>query len=516
MDFSDEVGPESIWEDDNNFYQENETLVISIFHIDPMLERDEIKSNLQRVLTDIHNRFEPWLDHYIWNQEPVKFEMCEHDDVEYIYGKLVFGDYYNDEWLVTQILFELSKTYEDLYIHLSDNEGELILIEGADQLPEWIEPGNAKNRDWINHGRILIIPEEYYKDRGLKMKEALKFLDRAVYKCLKIAELDKVIISKLKQYPTKALEGQVELEITLPREYAGLLMKSNILNQAVIAHGKDIQGGNATENLTTTDLVDLKIRTTALAYLFTDFYAKSQNESQKLAGGKLVTISLQKYLNENPNIKLDYKPTDKEIQDFNLKGDVLQKELIRLMRIDKYVEPNIKFDDSNETENPENDDLVSKLETFFKDTNAGLDGVENKPQDFTKSTNFKIEELEPESEDSDEEDEEARKYLAQENIDIDEDDFFEFFAKEALKLSDEDLETFRNMKLDDEQNVTNDQDEEDYEPDSDEEELLKNFASGDATQSIQELLKSLQTEGGANGPAATLLQSLGMNITTEK
>lgn len=508
MYYEAEPSPELIWDDSDEVGLEKETLLVSMFHINPMLTEEEIRDELQRVYKDLTVRFEPWVDHYIWNEGPVKFQLEQQNGLYYIYGELMFGDYFNDEWLVTQILFELSKTYEDLYIHLSDNEGEFLLIEGADNLPDWLEPKNARNRDWINHGRILIIPDEYYKDRGLKMTEALKFLDRAVYKCLKLEKLDELVKKKLKEFPTKALEGQVELEITVPRHIAGLLMKKNVLNQAVMAYGKEISS-DGKDPVDANDTVDLKIRTTALAFLFLDYILKSQQlTSPKIDGGLLVTKALEAYVKDHQNIDTGYLPTDKELAEFNEQGDLLQNELIRLMRIDKRVKPNISFDGSlsNGNDSVGDEDMISRLENFFKDTNAGLDGVENVNVQ-QREPNSKIEELDPESDsEEDDDDAEAKKYLAQEKIDIDEDDFFEFFAKEALKLSDKDLEGFRNLNLDEKPSQ-----DDDYEPDSEEEEFFKNFTSGDVGKSLQELLKSMETEGGLNGPAATLLQSMGMN-----
>lgn len=508
------MDPDSIWEQLKNVYFEKETLVISMFHINPMLTREEIKIELQRVRKDLEVRFDPWINHYVWNESPITFQMTEYDDIDYIYGELVFGDHFADEWLVTQILFDLSKTYEDLYIHLSDNEGEFLLIEGAQYLPDWLEPDNAGNRDWINHGRILIIPEEYYRDRSLKLAEALKFLDRVVYKCLKVEELDNAVINKVKQFPKVALEGQISLEITVPRKIAGVLMRNRVLNQAVLSFGKEINNEKVSPKFD--DLVDLKIQTTALAYLFIDYYLKSQNlSSPKTDGGKLVTQAVEKYLKEDSNLSLIYTPSDQDLKSFNEQGDVLQKELIRLMRIDKHVEPNLDFGDlpTGEDGLQQDDEIISRLESFFKDTNAGLDGVET-PTDKTGLPKAKIEVVESEP-DSDDENEEARKYFKEEGVDISEDDFFEFFAKEGLKLTDEDLETFRNMNLDHEKEPKSDEDEhEDY--DSEEEELLQKLGSGGVAESLQELLKSLETEGGMNGPTATLLQSLGLSLPKPK
>lgn len=51
-----------------------------------------------------------------------------------------------DEWVIVYILRELSKKFDDIWIKVSDSDGEFLLIEAAGALPAWLEPEVADNR----------------------------------------------------------------------------------------------------------------------------------------------------------------------------------------------------------------------------------------------------------------------------------------------------------------------------------------------------------------------------------
>lgn len=55
-------------------------------------------------------------------------------------------DAVDDEWLLVWLLVQLSLKVEDAVVGVSDEDGEFLLIEGADELPRWLTPDNAVNR----------------------------------------------------------------------------------------------------------------------------------------------------------------------------------------------------------------------------------------------------------------------------------------------------------------------------------------------------------------------------------
>lgn len=62
----------------------------------------------------------------------------------HLWGATRFGDNIEDEWLIVHILIQLSKQFssEDVWISVSDSDGQFLLIEAALVLPSWITPDN--------------------------------------------------------------------------------------------------------------------------------------------------------------------------------------------------------------------------------------------------------------------------------------------------------------------------------------------------------------------------------------
>ncbi|KAH3678125.1 hypothetical protein WICMUC_001689 [Wickerhamomyces mucosus] len=523
------VHTDHIWnfKEDGVVIFEKETLLVTLFQLNPIQTKEESIQEINKIYKDLQNRFKPWIDHYVWDSEPIEFHLVEEKGYNYIYGQLILGDLIDDEWLITKLLFDLTKSYPDLYIHLNDNEGEFLLVEGYDCLPDWLEPSNSSNRDWINQERILIIPEQYYQDRGLNLIESLKFLEKANYKCIYNIPLNERIKNKLIDYPIKSLQSQIFIEFEIPRNYAGLLMRKNILNESIFSFSKEIGGNfqqdsyeNFERKINTKDLVKLKIKITGLCYLFIQHYLQNQ-ELGFDQNSQLITQFVESYINEN-QLELIYSPSDDEIKQFNDRGDKLQIELIRLMQLESFVEPkldhyverngNKKEPDTNEAE------LISKLETFFKDTEAGIKGVNNMDDILSSKLQEEFDQND-DSTDDEEIDKTAKEFFKDENIDIDEDDFFEFFSKEALKLNDEDLAKLRNFSLNDDfkvdeilenKNQSNENGNINYDNDDDDEyeDYEEQFNNDDFKASLAEMIKSLKSEGGLNGPASTFFENL--------
>jgi hypothetical protein len=64
----------------------------------------------------------------------------------FLHGLTNYGDSVEDEWLIVYILRELSNRFEDLWIKVTDTDGEFLLIEAANTLPRWLNPEIADNR----------------------------------------------------------------------------------------------------------------------------------------------------------------------------------------------------------------------------------------------------------------------------------------------------------------------------------------------------------------------------------
>ncbi|KJE95193.1 SGT1 protein [Capsaspora owczarzaki ATCC 30864] len=84
------------------------------------------------------------------------------ETVQCLAGVSSYGDNVGDEWLLVYILRELTARIPDLTVQLADtSDGDILLIEAADELPEWITPRIARNRVFLRQGRLHIVPTKY-------------------------------------------------------------------------------------------------------------------------------------------------------------------------------------------------------------------------------------------------------------------------------------------------------------------------------------------------------------------
>ena len=121
------------------------------------------------------------LDDYIWHNDPFHLKIALDSEEKQIYlaGNVKYGENIDDEWFIVHLLMKLSKHRQDISVSVSDSDGQFLLVEAADFIPDWIGPENAKNRVWIRQGLIHIIPiEEPGRDRngGINLKNAIACL----------------------------------------------------------------------------------------------------------------------------------------------------------------------------------------------------------------------------------------------------------------------------------------------------------------------------------------------------
>ncbi|KAL1844121.1 hypothetical protein VTJ49DRAFT_4973 [Mycothermus thermophilus] len=97
---------------------------------------------------------------YIWQRDPFKLDTKVQKGLglPFLYGATHYGDNVEDEWLIVYLLRELTKSIPNLWVRVSDSDGEFLLIEAAKVTPKWLTPENDANRVWIHDGNLLIIP----------------------------------------------------------------------------------------------------------------------------------------------------------------------------------------------------------------------------------------------------------------------------------------------------------------------------------------------------------------------
>ncbi|KAI9654322.1 MAG: hypothetical protein M1829_000943 [Trizodia sp. TS-e1964] len=209
----------------------------TLFILDSKLESfRDIRSRLENVRAESANLTRKLLGEYIWHQEGfcLNFHSGEGDESPpFLGGQTNYGDSVEDEWLVVYLLLELSKLFKDLWIKVSDADGEFLLIEAAAAIPRWLNPEVADNRVWIHKGKLLIIPRSQEPSklkaqtrpisRPLSLEEALTIIKKKPESLRRFPLVEKEAFYRLQKYPGQIAESLHHAIITIPRNLAQIL-----------------------------------------------------------------------------------------------------------------------------------------------------------------------------------------------------------------------------------------------------------------------------------------------------
>ena len=98
------------------------------------------------------------LGDYVWQQDAFALRASCLDGRWGVGGTTCFGDNVEDEWLVVFVLFSVSRAWPQAVVSVSDDDGQFLLIEGADHVPEWLTPESSDGRVVIYGGAMHLIP----------------------------------------------------------------------------------------------------------------------------------------------------------------------------------------------------------------------------------------------------------------------------------------------------------------------------------------------------------------------
>jgi hypothetical protein len=87
-----------------------------------------------------------------------------------------------DEWLIVFLLRELSRNFSDLWIRVSDSDGEFLLVEAANALPRWLNPEIA---DYRVNPEPMFLQELKLTFSGLDPRWATTHHTHKFYQCVR-------------------------------------------------------------------------------------------------------------------------------------------------------------------------------------------------------------------------------------------------------------------------------------------------------------------------------------------
>ncbi len=337
-----------------------------------------------------------------------------------------------DEWLIVYILRELSKSFAQIWVTIVDTDGQFLLIEAANALPNWLNPEIADFRVWLNSGRLFVIPinrpENGTAQKGsrpgvLTLDDALKFLQENQAGLLHLPTVETEAFYRLQKYPKQISDSLHHARIFIPRKLAYILHHDpSYISPATEAfylrdpialrplQACDPKGLNFAPN----DCVNVSIKFTKIGYaqlksqsfepppVWKDFQAANrESESQemmntgmKVACGfemlifdpqnqdKKVVREIQLLL-EDLEIGEDHLPSDGEISKWQMKEDDeswldinfndFEKELAGKADADSK-DDKAGFGDRDAQEHLRK--MVARFQDFLDDDAAGTEGAE--------------------------------------------------------------------------------------------------------------------------------------------
>lgn len=169
----------------------------------------------QNVLT-LYETVKKYLDSlssiYIWHKDKLVLNyVCNLSDKlkpKYFFeGKTYYGDNIDDEWFIVYMFLQLSSEIPHLNISIIDNDGEFLLIEASDHIPQWITPENCSNRVWLRNGKLNIIPLEESSckttENGILLLAALNYMNTPNNTSVCNISAQNCILNRTNQYPNK-------------------------------------------------------------------------------------------------------------------------------------------------------------------------------------------------------------------------------------------------------------------------------------------------------------------------
>ncbi|KAK4653173.1 hypothetical protein QC762_505750 [Podospora pseudocomata] len=163
---------------------------------------------------------------YIWQREPFKLEtnIQKGSGLSYLHGTTHYGDNVEDEWLIVYLLREFTKSFPNLWVRVSDSDGEFLLIEAAKALPKWLSPENDTNRVWIHQGKLLIIPlDNTQPNKNLTLTSAISTITSRPSSLLHSPFIEAESFYRLEKYPSAISSTTHHALVTIPRKLAYIL-----------------------------------------------------------------------------------------------------------------------------------------------------------------------------------------------------------------------------------------------------------------------------------------------------
>jgi len=276
----------------------------SLHVIDSKLEssnQSEVRLQLRDVQKQANELQKQWLNDYIWQRQSFNLEQLNENGevcmpknrgsqdqsnhsigVSFLRGRTEYGDSIEDEWVIVWLLRELTRKFPNLWVKVTDSDGEFLLIEASATLPAWLEPEVAENRVWINDGQLKVIRpagdsrSSKRTDEKITLEEAHRIVFSQPKRLMHSKTMQEDAFYRLRNYPGQIKDNMHHAIVQVPRKVAYLLLqKAAYVAPAIEAFYlrdpislKPLQAKHAADKLTFSpkDLVELSVKFPRVAY----------------------------------------------------------------------------------------------------------------------------------------------------------------------------------------------------------------------------------------------------------
>ncbi|BFF99019.1 protein ecdysoneless [Drosophila madeirensis] len=232
------------------FVREDDYVEYYIFPKMPDNLKDEfqVKEKLLRIKTEIMEIVRELVIQrsYIWHKDEFQLQVRTGSPMErmlndetnvadddedgdlppHLHGVTHYGDNIGDEWFIVYLLLEISQARGEYIARVSDSDGEFVLIEAADVLPDWASPDTCEQRAYIVNGALQLLQNSASTnpDKPMPVPIALQRirLNPTLYRCS--TEVQNVLKTRLKEFliamPHYSIHRQI---VEVPHSAAQLL-----------------------------------------------------------------------------------------------------------------------------------------------------------------------------------------------------------------------------------------------------------------------------------------------------
>ena len=179
-----------------------------------------------------------YIKDYMWHQD--QFHLNVQD--KYLSAKVTIGDNVEDEWYIISLLLKLTEKLS-VIAQVHDQDGEVLLIEAADHLPQWAqEPDEAQNRVYLYQGSVHLIPIAKSPADLTPLPCGVPDIESAISTVIKHCQVTKAsntvqkcIKNRLKNYPDDWSDLMHYCHLKVPQNLVKCLQKPHLVSKAIRA-----------------------------------------------------------------------------------------------------------------------------------------------------------------------------------------------------------------------------------------------------------------------------------------